>query len=682
MQPRTENEDKAEPSVGTEFDPVTEIRETVRDLYERGATQRVIDRMLGIEAEKVGHWAMLHDWIPGEKRLFRFKEIDLFEDGILNDENHPGHTINRCCHALLEQGMSINEIYHETGVKEKVLAPLFGLKNLATVPRKARLDSIIETKLEALLAKIDLDETDLETIERLSIVHYRFMRAYSGGATNVKRNGKKPEMDGSGDAKASPKNSEGKSDKKAIVKKQPRRKANDISHITVELLDEIRDKMLYLYQHLWYDNKHQRNRFILKSRQIGATWYFAWEALDDAIRTGDNQLFISASRDQAEVFKQYIAAFAMKYFEVDIRGKFCAVLSNGAELRFLATNSATAQSYHGHLYIDEVFWIPKFKQLKKVADGMAAHKKWRKTYFSTPSAMSHDAYPLWSGSEFASNHKISDFEIDTSHPALKGGLLGPDNIWRHMITVEDAQEQGCDLFDIAELKLDYSENDYANQFGCKFIDDSQSVFSLQALMNCVVDADDWSDYKPNMERPFANRSVAFGFDPSRTRDNASLAILEIPPNYSKPFRVLALHSYHGQNVQRQAGQIKELVDKHTVRHLGVDTTGIGSGVFDLVRDFYPMATPIHYSTAMKNSLVVKMLDLIANGRFKYLSSQHEITRAFMMITQTTTATGQIVYASSRSPNAGHADVAWALMHAAIAEDINVNRRPTQVTFSD
>lgn len=665
------------------LDPITEIRETVRDLYERGATQRVLERMLGIDATKVSHWAMLHGWTSGGKRLCRFKQLNLFDDGILQDENHPGYTINRCCQALLEQGMSVNDIYHETGVKEKVLASLFGIENVAVNPGKIRLDNIIEKKLEGLLSKDNLTEADLNTIDKLTSSLLKVKRSIAIGVTGVNQPAKKPSARAtSTDVAIENQGGEDLNEDRPLTKKQPRRKANDISHVTIELLDEIRDTMLYQYQKLWYDNKQQRNRFILKSRQIGATYYFAWEALDDAIRTGDNQLFISASRDQAEVFKQYMAAFAQKYFEVELKGKFCCVLSNGAELRFLATNSATAQSYHGHLYIDEVFWIPKFKVLKKVADGMAAHKKWRKTYFSTPSAMSHDAYPLWSGSEFASNHKISDFEIDTSHAALKGGLLGPDNIWRHMITVEDAQELGCDLFDIAELRLDYSESDYANQFGCKFIDDSQSVFSLSALMNCVVEADDWSDYKPQMERPFANRSVALGYDPARTRDNASLAILEIPAHYSKPFRVLALHSYHGQNVQAQAGQIKELVDRHNTRHLGIDTTGIGSGVFDLVRDYYPMATPIHYSTAMKNALVVKMQDLIANGRFKYLSSQHEITRAFMMITQTTSATGQIVYASSRSPNAGHADIAWAIAHAAQAEDINVNRRPTQVTFSD
>ena len=42
-------------------------------------------------------------------------------------------------------------------------------------------------------------------------------------------------------------------------------------------------------------NLHQRIRNILKSRQIGATYYFAGEAFEQAVLTGDPQIFLSAS---------------------------------------------------------------------------------------------------------------------------------------------------------------------------------------------------------------------------------------------------------------------------------------------------------------------------------------------------------------------------------------------------
>lgn len=462
---------------------------------------------------------------------------------------------------------------------------------------------------------------------------------------------------------------------------------NDISSITLEKLDEVREELFFGYQKLWYEKRYdpltRRIRMILKSRQIGATFYFAFEAFDNAVRTRDNQLFLSASRDQAGVFKAYIIAFAKKYFDVELKGQDCLTLSNGAELRFLSTNSNTAQSYHGHLYIDEIFWINNYKKLNKVASGMAAHKKWTKTYFSTPSAISHEAYQEWSG-ELYNKGKPEDkkVEFDISHAHLKDGWLGPDKKWRHMVTVEDAEAQGCDLFDIEELKLEYSADDYANLFMCKFIDDSKSVFNLQKLLDCTVDIDDWKDYHENADRPFLNKPVALGYDPSRTRDNASLAILSVPLKPTDKWRALRTKSYHGQNFTYQANRIREIRDSHNVVHLGIDTTGIGYGVYEKVIDFYPNATPIHYSMEMKTQLVVKALDVVNTGRFEYLAGDNEITRAFLMITKTTTNSGQITYASSRSVESGHADIAWSIMHAFIYEPINNEGRKSTATFSE
>ena len=86
-------------------------------------------------------------------------------------------------------------------------------------------------------------------------------------------------------------------------KKSKKKKKNDCSGITLEMLDELKDKLLYPHQKHWFENQDHRARFILKPRQIGATFYFAFEAFYDAVINGRNKIFISASRDQAEVFK-------------------------------------------------------------------------------------------------------------------------------------------------------------------------------------------------------------------------------------------------------------------------------------------------------------------------------------------------------------------------------------------
>lgn len=154
------------------------------------------------------------------------------------------------------------------------------------------------------------------------------------------------------------------------------------------------------HQRGWYEQRDQRNRMILKSRQIGATWYFAREALLGALRTDvkhdyqRNQIFLSASRKQALQSRNFIRK-AAEEVDVELKGGEQITLSNGAELHFLGTSAATAQSYTGHLRFDEFFWTGNFINLCKVAGAMATLKGLTRTYFSTPSSESHDGYDDW-----------------------------------------------------------------------------------------------------------------------------------------------------------------------------------------------------------------------------------------------------------------------------------------------
>ncbi|WP_273875831.1 terminase large subunit domain-containing protein, partial [Serratia marcescens] len=169
----------------------------------------------------------------------------------------------------------------------------------------------------------------------------------------------------------------------------------------------------------------------------------AREALIDALDTGRNQMFVSASKAQAHQFKNYITAFAQEV-DVELRGE-TIILPNAAELHFLGTNSNTAQGRPGNLYLDEYFWIPKFQELRKVASGMSLHKRWRTTYFSTPSSLAHSAYPFWSGELFNKGRrsKADHVQLDLSHSHLSKGVLCGDGQWRQIVTVEDALTGGC-----------------------------------------------------------------------------------------------------------------------------------------------------------------------------------------------------------------------------------------------
>lgn len=393
----------------------------------------------------------------------------------------------------------------------------------------------------------------------------------------------------------------------------------------------------------------------------------------DALLTGRNQIFLSASKAQAHVFKQYIIDFA-KEVEVELKGD-PMVLPNGATLYFLGTNARTAQSYHGNLYLDEYFWIPKFQELRKVASGMAIHKKWRQTYFSTPSSLTHSAYPFWSGALFnRGRNKADKVDIDLSHSNLAPGLLCADGQYRQIVTVEDAVRGGCNLFDLDQLRMEYSPDEYQNLLMCEFVDDLASVFPLSELQACMVDSwEVWTDFHALALRPFGWREVWIGYDPAKgtqNGDSAGCVVVAPPAVPGGKFRILERHQWRGMDFRAQADAIKKLTEQYNVTYIGIDSTGVGHGVYENVKAFFPAVREFVYNPNVKNALVLKAYDIISHRRLEFDAGHTDIAQSFMAIRRATTASGnRPTYEASRSEEASHADLAWATMHALFNEPL-------------
>lgn len=422
---------------------------------------------------------------------------------------------------------------------------------------------------------------------------------------------------------------------------------------------------LFQYQLAWWQNSQQRTRAILKSRQIGATWYFAREALIDALETGRNQIFLSASRSQAHIFRQYIVAFVKEVLDIELKGD-PIVLPNGATLYFLGTNARTAQGYHGNFYFDEFFWTHGFETLNKVASGMAMHAKWRKTYFSTPSSLQHEAYAFWSGERINKRRsKAERIQIDISHDRLAGGFTGEDRIWRQIVNILDAEAGGCNLFTLDDLRFEYSDEEWDNLLMCGFVDETFAVFKLADLMRCHVDSwDAWSDFKPFAMRPYGYSGVWVGYDPSHTGDAAGLVVLAPPTTPGGKFRVLHREQFKGADFEAQADAIRKITQRYNVQHICIDTTGLGQGVYQIVKQFFPQAKALQYSAEVKTRLVLKAQSVMRAGRLEFDAGDVDLQRSFMAIQREVTGSGKgVTYASGRSTEAGHADLAWATMNA-------------------
>ncbi|SGY96235.1 terminase large subunit domain-containing protein [Moritella viscosa] len=576
--------------------------------------------------------------------------------------------IRQAARALYLKAWTPKEVGKELGLaNERIVyywADRYGWRDML---REHTVDEAISTRIQAIIEIPEPSKSQLDLLDRL-VKHHTNLKKLR---TQEQFREKQPD----GDNKKEKRNS-GKSRQNNSTDSQKKKKAgkNNIEHLTPEDFEDWHSS-LFKYQLTMRDNLTQRIRNILKSRQIGATYYFSGEALEDAILTGDNQIFLSASRAQAEVFRSYIIAIAENFLGVQLTGN-PIILSNGAELRFLSTNSKTAQSYHGHVYVDEYFWIPKFEELNKLASAMATHTNWRKTYFSTPSSKTHQAYPFWTGDSWKRGKESRERIEFPTNKQMQKGIVCPDKQWRYIVTIEDAVAGGCGLFDIEELRDEYSYADFQNLFMCVFVDAASSVFQFCHLERCMVDISHWQDLKAKDKRPFGHREVWLGYDPSRTRDNACLVAVAPPIVAPEKFRVLEKVYWKGLNFQYQFSQIIKFFERYNVTYLGVDTTGIGAGVWDLIHKKYPReAHAIHYSNESKNRLVMKMIDVIESNRLQFDAEHKDIAMAFMAIKRTSTNSGNaMTFKAERSELTGHADAFWAVAHAVINEPLDHNTK--------
>ncbi|MNV27873.1 Terminase-like family protein [compost metagenome] len=84
----------------------------------------------------------------------------------------------------------------------------------------------------------------------------------------------------------------------------------------------------------------------------------------------------------------------------------------------------------------------------------------------------------------------------------------------------------------------------------------------------------------------------------------------------------------------------------------------------IVKKFFPQVKGYQYSIEVKQRLVLKAQQVIHKGRLEFDAGWTDIAAAFMAIKRVLTASGRnVTYDSGRSEVTGHADLAWATMHA-------------------
>ena len=604
---------------------------------------------------------------------------------------HDGETelaaayLRRQARSLYWRGWPLATIAEELAIKYPTLA---SWKRRDDWDGAAPLDVIedrIEAKIANLLDRDNLTEGEMKRVDFLMRQMERAARIRKYGESG-KEADLNPKIDKRNDDAAKAKRAEKR--KNALTREQ-----------WEALLDDFHEKN-FGHQATWWKVRGERTRKILKSRQIGATWYFAREAMAkiaEAVLDGQqprNQIFLSASKRQAEKFRREIVGWVRRVTGVELKGNpimldFAPLAEEDGEavldsvgLYPLSTNSNTAQGESGDFYFDEFFWVGGFAQLRKVASAMATHRIYKRTYFSTPSTKTHEAYGFWSGEDWNRGRAKGDQQpFDISHRNLRGGAHMPDGSWQQIVTLEDAIAAGMGaLIDAEELRQESTEDEFRNLYECEFVDDSESSFPFSRLAPARVDSFyKWRDFKPALidlpgGRPFGDAPVWIGYDPNKQgRDDAALGVVAPPEEAGRgKFRLLDKYRLNGRDFQEQADFILEMIDRYNVTDIGIDTTGHGLAVWEIVSRTFPAARKIEYSVATKTALVIKGQTLFRQQRVEFDAGWTDVMQAFMAIRPALTGSQRgVTYTARRNGTIGHADIAWAFLHALANEPIDV-----------
>jgi hypothetical protein len=158
-----------------EIDPaVNEIRETIRELYERGIPLRTVASTFGFYRDTLFQLAKDLNWEKPRRVYYKFDVSDWFHEGSLRNPRNPGIVIKRCCKDLVKRGWTHKQIYVQTGLLMRVIAKLVGQpKKQEPITEFVRPSQALEEKMRALLEQENLSNADYKNLARLSLSHYR-----------------------------------------------------------------------------------------------------------------------------------------------------------------------------------------------------------------------------------------------------------------------------------------------------------------------------------------------------------------------------------------------------------------------------------------------------------------------------------------------------------------------------
>ncbi|MFV0481858.1 MAG: terminase large subunit domain-containing protein [Campylobacteraceae bacterium] len=401
----------------------------------------------------------------------------------------------------------------------------------------------------------------------------------------------------------------------------------------------LKECKLYGYQREFFEDLSQF-RIVLKSRQIGFSYVAALDALCVAVDNGRNQLFLSASEEQAVILMRYLEMWAGKLgVEFIVDNDTEKTLPNGAVIKALAHNFRTVQGFTGDIWMDEFAWYPNPKKIWHAFVPSIGAIKGRLTILSTP---------------FEEESLFHNLFIDEAKYFMFN---------RHRIDIYRAIEDGLE-FDLEVMRALFDADTWASAYECQFIDDESALFSISLIKSCV-------DTTFNYYIPSHLKHLLAGYDVGRVKDLGSLAGLD--PIKEGKYDLCVMDTLRKASFEEQKGHIRAFMKTNIFSRMKIDKTGLGMNLAeDVQKEFKSRVEGVSFTSIRKEAMALNLKKMFEDKIIRIpndplvISDIHSIKRK--------AGARGFIYDSDRNAH-GHADRFWALALAAShAEVLRVKKQ--------
>ena len=393
-----------------------------------------------------------------------------------------------------------------------------------------------------------------------------------------------------------------------------------------EVFDKIMTMFWYKYQ-IEFLLDDSRFICIFKSRQIGFSRVISAKILAK-LMGGRNQLYVSASQEQADIVVNYVRSFAIELgleFDGDSNSE---ITINGAYLKAFSTNFRTIQGFNGDVTFDEFAWLPKAQQVRI----------WNAL---VPSITTNRGTITVCSTAFIPNTLFYNI------------VTNKDNQYhmyhRYKLTIEDAIEQGMEVpGGLEELRSQFDSESWQMLYMCEWADSGDALLSWDLLQKAAAVSE---------KRTF-DGIVFSGVDVGRKNDRTVVANIGETgkPNIYQLLHVDMLPKDTPFSEQEQ--WIHGVMRNYKVKRMQIDRTGIGYQLAENMVNTYPdVVSGRSFSRQYKERLALNLLKMVEEGRL-LIPNDQKLLSQLHAVKKIATPTG-ISYDAARD-ELGHADMFWAV----------------------